>query len=75
MISFLNFRKSGTRRFSLCDTGVLCVREISTVFSLEGRGKLGTFRDTVEDEIGSDDSDISWVDDVVDGTMDSMEQL
>ena len=61
--------------FPLCDTGVLCVREVSFVFSLEGRGKLGTFRDTVEDEIGSDDSDISWVDDADDGTMDSMEQL
>ena len=74
---WLNFRNSVT----LCDTCVLGGREGSAVLTtgatsprLGGR-KLGTFRDIEEGVIGSDDSDILWVDDAAEGALDSMEQL
>ena len=37
--------------------------------------KLGTFRDTEDDVIESDDSDMLWVDDAAECALDSMEQL
>ena len=37
--------------------------------------KLGRFRDTEDDVIESDDSDMLWVDDADEGALDSMEQL
>ena len=67
--------------FTLWDTGVLWGRVVSTVFTtgatsplVVGR-KLGTFRDTEDDVIESDDSDMLWVDDAAECALDSMEQL
>ena len=80
-LSWLNFRKSGIRRFTLSDTGVSGGKVVSVLLStgatshLVGVRKLGIFRDTEEDVFGSDDSDILWVDDAAEGTLYSMDQL
>ena len=59
--------------FTLCGTDVLggivvlTVSSTGATYPLVGGRKLGTFRDTEEDLIGSDDSDMLWVDDAAEG--------